>query len=357
MAKVKSSGNSLASKILARSKLKNGSILTNATLINNTVFYPTNIPILNVALSGRIDGGLSGGMTQIAGPSKHFKSSFALVMAKAFQDKNPDGVILFMDNEFGTKQGYFRQHGLDTDRVIHQPFMNIQELKTECVGQLHSLEDADKLMIVVDSIGNAASLREVNNALSENEAVDMSRPKDLKAFGRIVTPYLKQKDVPMVIINHTYQSQGFISTDVVGGGQGLYLSSDTIMIIGRAQDKQSDELVGWNFKINIEKSRFCREKSKFEVNVRWETGVSTYSGLADIAVELGVFTEEKVGKSSAYEWNGHKIKAKDIILSSSKPFWDEVFTNSDLIKKISEHFLVIKDVVEEDQIEEVEESD
>ena len=41
---------------------------------------PTDIPMLNVALSGDIDGGLTPGLTMLAGPSKHFKTSFALVL-------------------------------------------------------------------------------------------------------------------------------------------------------------------------------------------------------------------------------------------------------------------------------------
>jgi len=37
--------------------------------------------MVNVALSGDPDGGLSSGLTVLAGPSKHFKTSFALLMA------------------------------------------------------------------------------------------------------------------------------------------------------------------------------------------------------------------------------------------------------------------------------------
>ena len=33
--------------------------------------------MVNVALSGSLDGGLASGLTVLAGPSKHFKTSFA----------------------------------------------------------------------------------------------------------------------------------------------------------------------------------------------------------------------------------------------------------------------------------------
>jgi len=48
---------------------------------------PTAVPIINVALSGKLDGGLTPGLTMWAGPSKHFKTAFSLLMAKSYLDK------------------------------------------------------------------------------------------------------------------------------------------------------------------------------------------------------------------------------------------------------------------------------
>lgn len=359
MAKKSSAGgSSLAKRLMERSILKGATILSNSDLVMKADWIKTHVPILNVALSGRIDGGLTAGMTQISGESKHYKSSFALVMAKAFQTRFEEGIVLFYDNEFGTKKEYFESHGLDTDRIIHQPFFNIENLVNDITKQLDELQPDEKIMIVVDSIGNAASKKEVQNALEQNSATDMTRAKSLKSLGRIITPYLKQKDVPMVIINHTYKSQGFIPQDVVSGGQGLYLSSDTIFIVTRSQEKISGEVAGYNFKINIEKSRFCKEKSKFEVNVRWDSGLSPYSGLADLAVEFGIFQEEKIGKESAYEWNGHKIKAKDIVTSKCKEFWDEVFKQTDLTERINERFMITgSSSSQQESVDEIEEDE
>ena len=50
-------------------------------------WHPTDVPMMNVALSGSIDGGLSPGVTILAGPSKHFKSSFSLKIASAYMQK------------------------------------------------------------------------------------------------------------------------------------------------------------------------------------------------------------------------------------------------------------------------------
>jgi hypothetical protein len=125
---------------------------------------PTSVPMINVALSGRVDGGLLPGLLMLAGPSKHFKSAFALLMAAAYQKKYPDGIVLFYDSEFGTPQAYFESFDIDMARVIHTPITNVEELKFDIVKQLEAIEKKDNVIIVLDSIGNLASKKEVEDA-------------------------------------------------------------------------------------------------------------------------------------------------------------------------------------------------
>ena len=118
---------------------------------------PTEVPMINVALSGDTKGGLAPGLTVLAGPSKHFKTSFALIMASAYLKKYKDAVLLFYDSEFGSPQTYFETFGIDTTRVLHTPITNVEELKFDLIGQLEALERDDKVCVVIDSVGNLAS--------------------------------------------------------------------------------------------------------------------------------------------------------------------------------------------------------
>ena len=43
----------------------------------------------------------------------------------------------------------------------------------------------------------------------------------------MVTPHLTIKDIPMVVVNHTYKEIGMFPKDIVGGGTGSYYSSGT----------------------------------------------------------------------------------------------------------------------------------
>ena len=71
-------------KLKKNSTIKESSIITKSEIYNDaeTDFVPTDVPMINVALSADVDGGLSAGHTMLAGPSKHFKSMFGLLLVE-----------------------------------------------------------------------------------------------------------------------------------------------------------------------------------------------------------------------------------------------------------------------------------
>lgn len=64
---------SILDKIKKNSTIKDSAILSESKFFKKKDMIPTSVPIINVALSGRLDGGLTPGITMWAGPSKHFK--------------------------------------------------------------------------------------------------------------------------------------------------------------------------------------------------------------------------------------------------------------------------------------------
>jgi len=276
---------SIMDKLKKNSKVKETSILSESKFFNEKDMVTTDVPMINVALSGSVDGGLAPGLTVLAGPSKHFKTSFGLIMASAYLKKYADAVLLFYDSEFGSPQSYFEQFDIDTSRVLHTPITNVEELKFDLIGQLEELDRKDKVVIVIDSIGNLASKKEMDDAINEKSVADMSRAKALKGLFRMTTPYLNMKDIPLIAVNHTYQEMGLFPKAIVSGGTGIYYSADNIWILGRQQDKVGTEIKGYHFVINVEKSRYVREKSKIPISVSWEGGVQKWSGLLDVALE------------------------------------------------------------------------
>ena len=314
---------SLLDKIKKNSTIKDSAVLATSKFFTKKDMISTSIPMVNVALSGRLDGGLTPGLTMWAGPSKHFKTAFSLLMAKSYMDKYEDSVMLFYDSEFGTPQSYFDTFGIDTERVLHTPLTDIEQLKFDIMKQLEGFERGEHIIIVIDSIGNLASKKEVDDALEGKSVADMSRAKQVKSLFRMVTPHLSLKDIPMVVVNHTYKTMELYSKDVVGGGTGSYYSADNIFIIGRQQEKEGTEVIGYNFIINVEKSRYVKEKSKIPVSVSFDGGISKWSGLLDLALESGHVIKpsngwySKVDKTTG-EVSDKKYRTKD---TDSKEFW------------------------------------
>jgi len=318
-------------KLQKNSRIKESSQLDKSKLFSNKDMVTTPVPMINVALSGDPDGGLSSGLTVLAGPSKHFKTSFGLLMAAAYLDKYEDAVLLFYDSEFGSPQQYFKSFGIDTSRVLHSPITNVEELKFDLINQLENIERTDKVIIMIDSVGNLASKKELEDAMNEKSVADMSRAKALKGLFRMTTPYLTMRDIPLLAVNHTYQEIGLFPKAVVSGGTGIYYSSDNIWIIGRQQEKKGTEIMGYNFVINVEKSRFVREKSKIPISVTWEGGIETYSGLLDVAMEGNYVVKPQNGWYSKVDQSTGEVEDKKVRLSETlkEEFWRPIFASTD----------------------------
>ncbi|NBQ48593.1 MAG: recombinase RecA, partial [Sphingobacteriia bacterium] len=94
----------LLNKLQKNSTIKDTEILSKSKFFNAKDLIQTQVPMINVALSGRLDGGLAPGLTVFAGPSKHFKTAFALMLAKSYMEKYEDAIVLFYDSEFGSPQ-------------------------------------------------------------------------------------------------------------------------------------------------------------------------------------------------------------------------------------------------------------
>jgi RecA/RadA recombinase len=320
---------SILDKIKKNSTIKDSAILSESKFFKKKDMIPTSVPIINVALSGRLDGGLTPGITMWAGPSKHFKTAFSLLMAKSYLDKYPDAALLFYDSEFGTPQSYFDTFGIDTSRVVHTPLTDVEQLKFDIMQQLSNVERGDHLIIVIDSIGNLASKKEVDDALEGKSTADMTRAKQMKSLFRMVTPHLNLKDIPLVVVNHTYMEIGLFPKAIVGGGTGAMYSADNVYILGRQQEKEGTEIVGYNFIINVEKSRYVKEKSKIPVSVTFDGGLSKWSGLLDVALESGHVVKPSNGwyskvdvETGVIEDKKHRIKDTD-----SKDFWLPILTS------------------------------
>lgn len=353
---------SVLEKLKKNSTLKTTAVLSKSSFFNEKTNTRTKIPMLNIAFSGDLKKGFQSGLIFFAGPSKHFKSNMGLTCVSAYMKQNPDAACLFFDSEFGITSAYLDSMGVDPDRVVHVPIKNIEELKFEIMNQLEQITREDKVIIFIDSIGNLASKKEVEDAINEKSAQDMTRAKALKGLFRMITPYLTMNDIPCIAINHVYSSMDLYPKDIMGGGTGGVYSSNEIFIIGRRQQKEGTEVTGYDFILKAEKSRTVREGSKFPISVTFSGGIDPYSGLLDLAVELGWVVKPSNGwysrailneETGEMEVEDRKVRAKD---TDSVEFWKPLLTNEHFQKAINDHYQlgqIISDEAVDKEIEDM----
>ncbi|EHT1484491.1 hypothetical protein KXE51_003471 [Salmonella enterica] len=265
-------------------------VLSKTTLLDKQVIASTGIPLLNIAWTGRPDGGIHSGSKQLVGDSRTFKTMFGLVDVKAYLDKHEDAICVFGDSEFGANQKYWDAIGIDMNRVVHVPIVSVENMQIVFMQMLNDAQRGEHIIFFIDSISQLPSTKEVNDAIKGEDKQDMTRARALNSFWRTVTVQLNMKNLLMVWINSYYDEIGneYAEPNLKGGKQG-FLSCDLIWFITRRQVKEDGdkEIRGWQFVINIMKGRHVKEKAKFPVTVLYEGGIDKWSGLLEIARALG----------------------------------------------------------------------
>ena len=138
-----------------------------------------------------------------------------------------------------------------------------------------------------------------------------------------ITPVGKKEvyDISVQDAEHYVLENGIVTHNT-----GVYYSADTIFIIGRSQEKNSKGLQGWNFTINIEKSRFVKEKSKIPITVTFSGGVDKFSGLRELAEEGGFIKRagESYFRVFLDETEKQKVAIKSQTNDVKREWWKEV---------------------------------
>lgn len=275
---------SLINRIIkSAGKGSRATVLDQSDFFSKDVLCQTEVPIVNIMLGGSLDGGITPGITGLVGDSRTFKTNMCLLMVASYLKAFPEAICIFVDCEFGAAR-YFKTFGIDESRVIHIPIENIEEMKFQVVKMLDELTMEDKAIFFIDSVSQVASKREVDNALNDNAAADMSRAAQLNSFWRMITPKLVLRKMPMFYVNSFYESmESAWAEPIIKGGKQGFLSSDALWMTTRSQEKDDKTLKGWTFNYNAMKSRFVKEKSKFGVTVLFDGGIQKYSGMLDLA--------------------------------------------------------------------------
>lgn len=334
--------NPLLKKLMKNTKsIKGAGILDNKRGEIGMPLFKTDVPVLNLALSGSFHGGMDDGATMLVGDSRTFKTCYCLKLAQGYMETYDDAVMIFLDSEGGATIEYFDQYNIDTTRVIHVPIATVEELTQKTKRYLEDLELGDHVFFFIDSLGMLPSDKEVTDAINEKNVADMTRAKAFNSFWRIVTIPLNQKQLPLVAINHYYTTMEMYGKNIIKGGKNNELACNNIWLITKSKIRDTKkELTGNIFKINIHKSRRIQEGRSLPIEVMFDNGIQRYSGLLEIARAVGWVISPSQGWYSRKKYDElgdgeyKKWRKKDL----EGEFWETLLADKDFCADVSNSF-------------------
>ena len=268
--------------------------------------------IFNALVSGSVYGGIpSNKVTALAGESSTGKTFFALSVCRFFLEQNPKGNVLYFESESAISKEMMAERGLDVSRVGVVPVVTVQEFRTQAmkiVSEYEKLnkEDRPPLLMVLDSLGNLSTSKEIEDSAAGKDTRDMTRAQVIKSIFRVLTLNLGRANIPLLVTNHTYEVVGsYVPMKEMSGGTGLKYAASNIVFLSKAKEKDGTEVVGNLITATNRKSRFTKENSKVKVRLFFdERGLDKYYGLLELGEKHGVFNRVgnriKLGETSVY---------------------------------------------------------
>ena len=306
--------------------------------------------ILNAALSGSMYGGVPNNkITAFAGESATGKTFFVLGVVKRFLDDNPTGAVFYFDTEAAVTKEMMATRGIDTKRVIISEPETIQKFRhtvLQLVDNYAKEKDRPPMMMVLDSLGQLSSTKELEDTTAGSETRDMTKAATLKATFRVLNLKLAKVNVPLLITNHVYDVVGsYIPTKEMAGGSGLKYAASTICFLTKKKEKDGTDIIGNIIKVKMAKSRFTKENKVVEVRLTYDKGLDRYYGLLDLAEKYNII---KKG-STRYELpGGAKVFGKAINADPEKYFTKDIMEQ---LEKVAPQEFLYGDYVREENTE------
>ena len=83
---------SLAARMLAAAPKSKAALLNQTSVCDKVTIAKFAIPMVNLMMSGSINGGMTCGIQQIVGDSRTFKTNFSIFCISQYMKQHPDSV-------------------------------------------------------------------------------------------------------------------------------------------------------------------------------------------------------------------------------------------------------------------------
>jgi len=273
--------------------------------------------VLNVQMSGRTDGGFpSNRSLMLIGEASSGKSLLAKIFMLKYQALGYS--ILYLDSEGDVDMEDFETFGLNTDEIgIFKEIYTVEQLKFKIMQCIDNITLNDRVFIVVDSIGNLPSDKEVKSAMDEDNTADMTRARAINSLYRCALKPAFDKQIPILWVAREYDkidAGKFATTEEkkeIGGGKGQKFSPSIILSLATKDLKKAvmvmdDEgksterkvPVGVRFNSVARKNRMAKRNTSIHFDCSYKSGLLKYSGLVPWAITGGFIERVKAGEKS-----------------------------------------------------------
>ncbi len=280
-----------------------GDTLDKSTVSKIDHFIPTGNYHLNACLTGSLFGGYPNNRAvALAGPSGTGKTYLILNGVKQAQDMGYS--IIFYDSENAVDLELVEKFGIDPIRFRYEPCNTVQEFRTSVAAITDTLIEQKKkgvtlpkIMIVLDSAGNLATQKEIDDAKNGSDKADMTRAKLLKSTFRILMTRMGICKIPFLFSNHTYMTQDLFAKQIGGGGTGPEYAASIIIFLGKAKLSEGAEQTGIIVTAKPNKNRFAKP-IPIKFHISFSKGMNPYIGLEEYiswdicGIERGKFITE-----------------------------------------------------------------
>ena len=284
-------------------------MLSETSLSNVSQWFDSGCMVLNSILSGSLYKGVPAGrITGFSGPSMTGKT---FIINKILANAQKAGLMpVIFDTEIAVDEASTRGVGLDPENTKYVPVNTIGECRNQLLAFLDGIEKnglQGKFIVSIDSLGNLASDKEVEDAEKGKMAMDMGlRAKSLKSMMRLLTYKAAKTNTTILFSNHTYDDPAAMYPSLVkhqSGGKGpVYLASVLVQLATRNEKQDDsndgDEMLpeankysGATLRALTVKNRFIPPFLQCEIYLNFKTGLDKYAGLKDMAVNHGVIIQ------------------------------------------------------------------
>jgi RecA/RadA recombinase len=256
-------------------------------------FISTGIYLLDAAMSGRLLGGgiSTNRIVGFIGESGTGKSYLAYSIVRQAQKEGYSAI--YIDTERSVDLEDLPNFGVDNSlekfRLIRSNKVeDVNIMLTQLIGELKQQKlagyELPKLMIVLDSLGQMASNKELNDLLKGELKTDMTKAKAIGSMFRSINNDLGYLEIPLICCNHSYLSQDLFPVEIAKGGRGLYYSASVLGFLSKSRLKTGEEddmdlgSSGITVLFKTQKNRLAKPK-KIRFDISFIHGLNPYSGL------------------------------------------------------------------------------